>query len=1203
MLMVLLTTLAVGLLGLSSIEIRSSSRNVAMQQARANARMAMMMAIGNLQKSAGPDQRVTGPSDFLGSKNASGAKLEHPHWTAVWKSVMPDGGPVIRRQGNGGGLRDRRSLDGWDVRDDLLAQLVSGNEDGIRFTADSGGDDGSTQEVLVGKGSLGDGQPESESIVRAPKVSIEDSDSGKPSGEYAWWVGDLGTKANIATADRFADKGGNGSTLRRLQIAQDFSVAGTSGKDAENKDRARFVTPGEFGLETGGDVASAKDHFHDFTTDSESLLVDVRDGGLKKDLTAYLLNGNVADLSGAPGLEGLGLKDDDNLIGAQNKRAESFMVDGGESSRMTEVSPSFRLLRDWAQRADSNSLTMRTANPDYPETRPPDEGKQNSYGDHNLLPVEYKNRTQSDVAPVLVESSLYYNLSYYDAANDPDPRRRIGLRLHLYPRVALWNPYNMSLKIGASMLAMQINGAKEIEVTLQDNRKQLFKMCWGRVSNASGAYSGPRRGTHYFQLEGTTIGPGETVIFSPAGNRPYDINTLSSNLLTPGQPPDPSRSFYMDKRPENDPAFPGPPPGKHSLFGTQQSRPPNPAIADDRLLAPPREWREVVGTKPSGNIQAAGYTQADDYWMFWKPFPPGARADTLADFNRLPQGRWVSCAFQYGDEDELPVQWSNRDPVPFQKSDAAGVTRQIPDRRTRDGFRLRWFREHASNIAGSGSLKGTSHLEDSPIATWNVRSSYSFRSAFENVTDMAPHFFGIYTRDLFDDAVSWNNLMPRGSGGTQLGDPFDQPVSGNSRILFDVPRTGAEVVSLGAFQHLKFSEFVWHPTYAFGNSLADPRVERTMTQPDRARDINSREGGWNRDSIGYSTDGRSHNDDGGASDADNWAYSARGMLEHVMKDQNTIFDLSYELNQSLWDRYFLSTGTSREKSDFVKDPADHPLPNGRLRPVTSSKTLGDDIADFHRAASALTVDGGFNVNSTSVDAWEALLLSSLGVQGENDLVTFPRIFNLPGGTFDGSDASSRDAWIGQRALNRGEVKKLAQAIVEEVRLRGPFLSMADFVNRRLRDDETGKMGALEAALKRSGVNASFRQSYPLDNSRSLPDYKHMDNIKDPTRVEQTLKPDTGAWGALGNVTQADLLQSLGPVLTARSDTFVLRTYGSSFDPDGKVIAEAWCEAVVQRTPVPLTPDDTGLNPDASESLDFGRAFEVKRFRWLHRDEV
>ncbi|RYD42541.1 MAG: hypothetical protein EOP83_32630, partial [Verrucomicrobiaceae bacterium] len=402
-----------------------------------------------------------------------------------------------------------------------------------------------------------------------------------------------------------------------MQIAQDFSVAGAAGKDVDNEDRTRFVTPGEFGLETGGDIANAKDHFHDFTTDSESLLVDVRDGGLKKDLTAYLLNGNISDLSGAAGMEGLGLNDDDNLIGAQNKKAQGFMVDGGESARMTEVSPSFRLLRDWAERADSTALTMKMANPEYAETRPKED--QISGGDHNLLPVEFKNRTQSDVEPVLVESSVYYNLSYYDAMDDPDPRHRIGLRLHLYPRVALWNPYNMSLKIGASMVGMQINGAKEIEVTLQDNRKQLFKMCWGRVSNAAGAYAGHRRGTHYFQLEGTTIGPGETVVFSPAGNRPYDINTLSNNLLSPGLAPDPSRSLYMDKRPENDPSYPGPPPGKFSLFGTQQSRPPNPAISDDRLLGTPREWREVVGVKPSGNVQAAGFTQADDYWMLWKP--------------------------------------------------------------------------------------------------------------------------------------------------------------------------------------------------------------------------------------------------------------------------------------------------------------------------------------------------------------------------------------------------------------------------------------------------------------------------------------------------------------------------------------------------------------------------------------------------------
>lgn len=1189
LLMVLITVIAIGLLGLSAIELRTSARGVAMQQARANARMALVLAIGSLQKHAGPDQRVTGGSDFLGTRTGDASGVQNPNWTAVWKSVMPDGEATIRRQGNGGGLRDRRFTAGWDAKDDLIAQLVSGNEEKILRTADSASNDASKFELLVGRGTLGIEDPEEGALVRAPKVKVGEDD--KTSGEYAWWVGDLGTKANIATVDRFSDRSDATSLTRRLQIAQDFSAA-ASGGDAANEVRERLVTPAEYDLHAGKESSAGGGRFHAFTTDSESVLADVREGGLKKDLTPYLLGGgNIGGLSGADGLQALGVADDDRLIGPPNKQAAALAPDGGEAERMSEISPTFGLLRDWAQRAATTPFSASLANTEFPATRARDENKMASYGDHNHLPVEYKNRSQSDVTPVLVESSIYYNLSYYET-KDADPRHRHGLRLHLYPRVAIWNPFNISLKLGPSMVAMQINGAKQIEVTLQDKRKQLFRMSWGRLQNENGAWARARRGTHYFQLAGATLAPGETVVFSPSGNQVYDNATFSNNQLTPESAPDPGRSFYLDQRDDGDP-----------LFRVSQTFPVNPAIKDNRLLGIPAEWREIVTTKPNGNIQVAEYTQADDYFMYWKPMPPGTRTVDLSTFNRLPHGRFVSCAFQYGDEDELPVQWSNRDPVPLSWTDENAVTRQIPDRRTRDGFRLRWFREHPSNILGSGSLRDAPHFECAPIGNWNMRASYSFRSPYENVTDVAPHYFGIYTRDLFDDAVSWTGLSPRSGSSGQLGDPFDQPVAGIRRILFDVPRTGAEVVSLGAFQHLKFSEFIWHPTYAFGNSLADPRVDLSMTQPDRSLDINSRDGGWNRDSIGYATDGRSHNDDGQASDADNWAYSARGLLEQVMKEQNVTFDLSFELNHSLWDRYFLSTGTPAEKSLFVEDPRNKPLPNGRLQPVSGAADLKDDVLDFHRAASALTLEGGFNVNSTSPEAWEALLLSSLGVKNGENQVSFPRIFNLAAGTWDGSSAGRSEAWTGQRTLNRDEVRKLAEAIVAEVRLRGPFLSMSDFVNRRLREDETGKMGALEAALKKSGINGGFSGTYPLNNREKMPDYRHPDNIKDPTRINQTSKPDTAAWGALGFLTQGDLLQSLGPVLTARSDTFVVRAYGSALDDKGKVISEAWCEAVVQRTPEPLSPDASGINPDTSLPVDFGRRFTVKRFRWLHRDEV
>ena len=56
--MVLLVMIALAMLSLSTMETRASRNDQAMAQAKANARMALMMAIGDLQLSLGPDQRV-----------------------------------------------------------------------------------------------------------------------------------------------------------------------------------------------------------------------------------------------------------------------------------------------------------------------------------------------------------------------------------------------------------------------------------------------------------------------------------------------------------------------------------------------------------------------------------------------------------------------------------------------------------------------------------------------------------------------------------------------------------------------------------------------------------------------------------------------------------------------------------------------------------------------------------------------------------------------------------------------------------------------------------------------------------------------------------------------------------------------------------------------------------------------------------------
>ena len=54
-------------------------------------------------------------------------------------------------------------------------------------------------------------------------------------------------------------------------------------------------------------------------------------------------------------------------------------------------------------------------------------------------------------------------------------------------------------------------------------------------------------------------------------------------------------------------------------------------------------------------------------------------------------------------------------------------------------------------------------------------------------------------------------------------------------------------------------------------------------------------------------------------------------------------------------------------------------------------------------------------------------------------------------------------------------------------------------------------------------------------------------------------------GAPQWLTQADVLEAIGPQLSARSDTFTIRAYGESVNPvTGLATGRAWLEATVQR---------------------------------------
>lgn len=1204
--MLLMAMIAVGLLSLSTTVLRTAGSDRDQQLARANARLALSIAIGELQTLLGPDERVCAPSSLY----EDDGPIAQPNWVAVWSTRREDGSSFWARDDAEGGLRDLRAEDEWEREDAALSYLVSGNEGGRAaqgprlyepFQAE--GEDGSWVE-LVGAGTLGNSAP-ARDRVSVPRISV--GGEGALEGTYGYWVGDLGARANVATPNAWADADtreergpaadGYGILLGQESDASAMtSQAGSAIAPLSASVRERLVTDGQLGLLD--DAGWAASLWHDLTTVSQGVLADTRDGGLRKNLTVFLQDDTLnsrADEGGVPSLS-----TSDRLVGPRNKEHAEALGQDWEAGRHRASAPTFGILRDWVRSAPSYAATGDDfRNPETAFVDSKAAGSRSAFANDEA--VQLKSRQNADLMPVLVEGSAFSTFSYH-----PNPRgfaKPFNIRSHTWPRVVLWNPYNVEITVPGTVVMMQLNSRNDFRTNISDPRfpgfpsRTAYWVSWGGGTRtepprsgeaiiASDNYNDPYSGMVYYYLPPEKIGPGECYVYSTEEAGEYDGRNVLNNRLSPRVAPDVARNFYVSSSEFDDDDT-----GSGFFFQIQDfAYFPFPA----RLFG--------MASRDVDN-------QADDSRMIWKNVE-GATSLSIFEFDALPQLQSVSCSLQLGAGKEPRVAWSESNPVPVEFTTLFNpLLTNPPDTRSREGFRMRWLEEHPSNTGVLNNKAGRRIFETAMLANWNPRAAYAIRSPWENVGGdvgdgkaSGPWFFGAYTRDLYDQSVGWDEQLPPFEDGFYRGNPFGPPQEGNLRnVLFDLPRQEEGVLSLAQFQHAKLSEFVWHPSYAVGNSLADPRLEVEGLAGTAPILSGETDGGWNSRAIGYSNDSQR------SADRDEWARFARFIMQDLPTDETLVYDLSYELNHALWDEFFLSTGSSEERVRFVSDGA--PLPNGRMRLARNS--TADDLLSVEDSASALLLDGAFNVNSTSVEAWKALLSATRQqALGQEGFAPFSRSARPAGGEWwaGNGDAEDEEAWAGFRSLSEDEVALLAEKIVDQVRLRGPFLSLSDFVNRRLRndfaDEQTGLMGPLQAAIEQAGLNLAFQTRWELEKDREVPDYRHPDNILDATRLDHLLKPDSKAWGVPGYLTQADLLQVIGPNLSARSDTFVIRTYGDALDSAGRVKARAWCEAVVQRNPEPLVPDASGRNPDpAQPGGEFGRRFTIKCLRWLNESEV
>ena len=303
--------LSLSLVSLTQIETASSRYDQGMHLARANARLALDMAIGDLQEFTGPDQRITATADgartgayiddsFNDATDPAMNGVYQPFWTGVWNNDNSNDNPV------------------WLVTRPLDATyaLDSGTQDADPFASDYGA--GKPLVKLVGAESAkpenpGTGQDECDIYVPKELVASDEivglaATEESTVGHYAYWVGDNGVKASYLLEDNVPEVlhdlyDSGGATYENLRLSQmaahryflEMESLSASPRLMDATDLRLSTIVSEFAISeeinTGDSLLGSFTHndvlrrYYDFSGLSKGLLVDTVRGGLKEDLS------------------------------------------------------------------------------------------------------------------------------------------------------------------------------------------------------------------------------------------------------------------------------------------------------------------------------------------------------------------------------------------------------------------------------------------------------------------------------------------------------------------------------------------------------------------------------------------------------------------------------------------------------------------------------------------------------------------------------------------------------------------------------------------------------------------------------------------------------------------------------------------------------------------------------------------------------
>jgi len=1158
------------LLGLSSfvaVETSVSESTRQKTKAQANAMLGMQIALAQLQETMGPDQRVSANASIRDPDVAVDSNKRH--LVGVWDSS------------------------GWDYRNpqqkgNFLGWLISNRAPDGSFERPTNLDfisnAASSDVLLVGESSVG---ADPDDWIWADTIEVADSLADEA---YAFWVADEGQKsrADLARDEDFAlqpaperQRQFESSPQTELGILSDFNALPDG--EQESLQNGNLLSFDQLPLlDPSGSLGPGfhRNLFHDVTFSSKGLLTNVRTGGLKEDLNLLFEQEDddfFAGDYGANAPNNLKMRDGSRSLIRKEHRSlyilDSFPGLSGTGGLFL-IGPSFATLRDNYRvyktvensRIGDFTVPSQRVEPFLAELK-------------NFFAADYSFRVQGGqasrfnedpnywlgrarsvrLAPTVLRYQMLFSFKSepysgtwrINGDSGPEPATH-QMTLIVSPILVLWNPYDVAIEF-QGMTIQQANAIPmrfDWDVLYGSNREQSNNNDFTSMIESGSIFwtEGPKF-SFSSDFELARLEPGEVKVFSLADPNIQDFNTNS-------------QGFDLG-------------PGFRSSGGFRVKK----LLSNEKI-----EYVDTDGTVETGpsrlllnsntNFALNAETRINDNW----------RSQFFIDSYLVHEG-------SYGQRFEVGHSADGDHASPMQSAaiittrnsilqDVGNIGR-IPEDTTgyfdesvwsdrRDFGVLDMQARPADFPAKPAKIFGPHNPTAWTLTTPWVHNQFNDETmlgAYTLIASPLPNGqFQVIDHDFASSRAFWGQSYSNFSGESFVS-------------IYQIPKM--PMWSLGALQHASgMATFAFEPSHIVGSSFASPLIPK-----------------------------------------DSFVTALNCPIDGNVPPM-VIGDTSYLTNVALWDQYFFSSIAPQNSSAFsnkldlveVLDAIpDEGLPNSRIRLEGEFADLRDSVLDasgaeldvqaYGNVAKYLSVDGAFNINSTSVEAWKGVLagmrrkaIEYFNPTGGGALTYNPNGTVIPRSTIP--PGPEGNLWRGFRDLTDEQIDNLATEIVQQVKLRGPFMNLANFVNRNLSNGDLGSAGALQAAIGLADLNSGYEGAFI--GEANVSGFPNSDAAS-----------GDAATSASAYFTQGDILQAIAPIISARSDTFKIRAYGrvgGRIDNSDEAV-EAWCEAVVQRkidyvdegSTSALAPEDL---PDPGSVGDkFGRKFEIVSFRWLSESEI